>query len=58
MRTGKSARDLWKDIQAYIDDSAACVFDVTGFRPNVVLELGYALSIKVQGQVYSTFRNG
>jgi hypothetical protein len=55
-RGGKPARDLWKDIQTSIERSAACVFDVTGFRPNVVLELGYALSIKSEDQVFITFR--
>src|SRR5689334_8442735 len=55
-RGGKSARDLWKDIQDYIANSAATVFDVTGFRPNVVLELGYALSIKSEDQIFITFR--
>lgn len=55
-RTGQAAKDLWKDIRSLIEQSAACVFDLTGFRPNVVLELGYALSIKAEGQVYVTFR--
>lgn len=55
-RSGKPARDIWKDIQGHIEDSAATVFDVTGFRPNVVLELGYALSIKSEDQVFITFR--
>ncbi|MCJ7585088.1 MAG: hypothetical protein MUO30_10020 [Anaerolineales bacterium] len=55
-RSGKSASDLWQDIRLNIEDSAACVFDVTGFRPNVVLELGYALSIKAGDQVFITFR--
>ena len=30
-RQGKSARDLWKDIRAHIEESAATIFDVTGF---------------------------
>jgi hypothetical protein len=55
-RSGKSARDLWRDIRAHIEESAACVFDLTGFRPNVVLELGYALSIKSEDQLFITFR--
>lgn len=55
-RAGKSARDIWRDIRTHIADSAACVFDVTGFRPNVVLELGYALSIKAEDQIFITFR--
>src|SRR3972149_7591438 len=55
-RGGKSANDLWQDIKLHIEDSAACVFDLTGFRPNVVLELGYALSIKAPEQIFITFR--
>jgi hypothetical protein len=55
-RSGKPARDLWQDIKDAIEQSAACIFDVTGFRPNVVLELGYALSIKSVNQVFITFR--
>jgi hypothetical protein len=55
-RGSKPARDLWQDIKEAIEDSAACVFDVTGFRPNVVLELGYALAIKAEDQLYITFR--
>jgi hypothetical protein len=55
-RSGKAARDLWQDIKAHIEESAACVFDLTGFRPNVVLELGYALSIKSEDQIFITFR--
>ena len=55
-RAGKSARDLWQDIKTHIEDSTACVFDLTGFRPNVVLELGYALSIKSEDQLFITFR--
>lgn len=55
-RGSKSARDLWQDIKAHIEESAACVFDLTGFRPNVVLELGYALSIKSEDQIFVTFR--
>ena len=53
---GKSAHDLWQDIRTHIEQSAACVFDLTGFRPNVVLELGYGLSIKSEEQVFITFR--
>jgi hypothetical protein len=55
-RSGKSARDLWRDIRTHIEESSACVFDLTGFRPNVVLELGYALSIKSEDQIFITFR--
>lgn len=55
-RVGKAARDMWKDIKLHIEEAAATVFDVTGFRPNVVLELGYALSIKSEDRVFITFR--
>jgi hypothetical protein len=55
-RSKKPARDLWQDIKGHIEDSAACLFDLTGFRPNVVLELGYALSIKAEDQIFITFR--
>ncbi|MDD5116760.1 MAG: hypothetical protein PHW98_06875 [Candidatus Omnitrophica bacterium] len=55
-RRGKSAKDIWKDIKKFIETSAVCIFDVTGFRPNVVLELGYALSIKAEEQIFITFR--
>lgn len=53
---GQAARDLWRNITESIDTSDACVFDLTGFRPNVVLELGYALSTKAEEQVFITFR--
>lgn len=56
-RHGKPARDLWRDIKSHIENSAACIFDLTAFRPNVVLELGYALSIKSEDQIFITFRN-
>ncbi|MEJ6022039.1 hypothetical protein [Ramlibacter sp. PS4R-6] len=55
-RSKKPARDLWQDIKKHIEESAACFFDLTGFRPNVVLELGYALSIKAEDQIFITFR--
>ncbi len=55
-RVGKAARDMWKDIRLHIEEASATVFDVTGFRPNVVLELGYALSIKSEDKVFITFR--
>jgi hypothetical protein len=56
-RKGVAAKDIWKDIKTLIEQSSACVFDVTAFRPNVVLELGYALSIKAEEQLFITFRN-
>ena len=40
------ARDLWKDISMHIEEANLAVFDVTSFRPNVVLELGYSLAKK------------
>lgn len=43
---GKGARDLWKDICKNVEESRLAVFDVTSFRPNVVLELGYCLASK------------
>ncbi len=55
-RHGKPARDIWRDIKDYIERSSICIFDVTSFRPNVVLELGYALSIKAEDQLLITFR--
>ncbi|MGE5266355.1 MAG: hypothetical protein ACM3L9_03225 [Deltaproteobacteria bacterium] len=55
-RSKKPARDLWHDIKQHIEESSACFFDLTGFRPNVVLELGYALSIKAEEQIFITFR--
>ncbi len=55
-RSGKPARDLWRDIKISIEKSAVCIFDLTAFRPNVVLELGYALATKTEDQVFITFR--
>lgn len=55
-RSRKPARDIWHDIKQHIEESSACFFDLTGFRPNVVLELGYALSIKAEDQIFITFR--
>jgi hypothetical protein len=55
-RAGKAAKDLWKDIRAEIDASGLLFFDVTAFRPNVVLELGYALALKDESNVFITFR--
>lgn len=55
-RPGKSARDLWRDIQTEVQDCGLAFFDVTAFRPNVVLELGYALAFKEEGELFITFR--
>jgi hypothetical protein len=52
----KAANDLWNDIKTEIDKSDLCIFDVSGFRPNVVLELGYALAVKNTNQIIITFR--
>lgn len=52
---GKGSRDIWKEIQQAIDDSALSIFDVSAFRPNVVLELGYALSIKDPENILITY---
>ncbi|HPD56084.1 MAG TPA: hypothetical protein P5294_02070 [Smithellaceae bacterium] len=46
---GKGARDLWKDITQTIKKSTLSIFDVTSFRPNVILELGFALANKRAG---------
>ena len=55
-RKNKPAQDIWKDIKDEIDQCGLVFFDVTAFRPNVVLELGYALALKAESQVYITFR--
>jgi hypothetical protein len=56
-RKGKTAKDIWKDIKHYIDNSSLCIFDVSSFRPNVVLELGYAMAIKdEEEEVMISFR--
>lgn len=48
---GEGARDLWHDITLTIRESNLSVFDVTSFRPNVVLELGFALANKQHRQI-------
>lgn len=55
-RSGKSARDLWKDIRDEIEQCGLLFFDVTAFRPNVILELGYALALKEESQIFITWR--
>lgn len=45
------ARDLWQDITLTIKEANLAIFDVTSFRPNVVLELGFALANKQAGQI-------
>lgn len=55
-QSGQSAKDLWKEIRRQISEAEFVFFDVTAFRPNVILELGYALSIKNESQIFITFR--
>jgi hypothetical protein len=45
------ARDLWRDITKVIEEANLLIFDLTSFRPNVALELGYALAIKRNEQL-------
>lgn len=49
---GKGARDLWKDITQAIKKSTLSIFDVTSFRPNVILELGFALANKRASEIF------
>jgi hypothetical protein len=44
-RRNKPAQDIWNDIRGELAECEALFFDVTAFRPNVVLELGYALAV-------------
>jgi hypothetical protein len=55
-RANKAAKDLWVDIQKEIGKAELCLFDVSGFRPNVILELGYALAIKNNDQILISFK--
>jgi hypothetical protein len=55
-RSNKSAKDIWKDIREEIRSCGLCFFDVTAFRPNVMLELGYALAVKEENQIFITWR--
>lgn len=50
-----ASRDIWVQIQKEIQNCSLAVFDVSAFRPNVVLELGYALSIKEENEILITF---
>lgn len=50
-----ASRDIWQQIQNEISSCALGIFDVSAFRPNVVLELGYCLAIKGEGQILITF---
>ena len=56
-RANKAAQDIWEDIQQELYGCEALFFDVTAFRPNVVLELGYALAIwENEPNVFITWR--
>jgi nucleoside 2-deoxyribosyltransferase len=48
---GGGARDLWKEITETIEEANLAIFDVTSFRPNVILELGFALAHKQPNQI-------
>lgn len=48
---GEGARDLWEDITQTIKEANLAIFDVTYFRPNVILELGFALANKQARQI-------
>jgi len=48
---GRGAGDLWNDISQTIREANLAIFDVTSFRPNVVLELGCSLAIKRPDQI-------
>lgn len=51
----KGTRDLWNEINQKIENASLAIFDVSAFRPNVVLELGYALAIKDEESIVITF---
>lgn len=48
---GGGARDLWDDITQTITEANLAIFDVTSFRPNVILELGFSLARKSANQI-------
>ena len=52
---GKGARDIWDEIKTAIKESSLSIFDVSAFKPNVVLELGYALAEKNVEEIAVTF---
>ena len=52
---GNASKDFWKQIRSEIDNCALAIFDVSAFRPNVVLELGYALAVKDEKQILITY---
>ena len=47
----RGAADIWEEIISEIEIASLAVFDVSTFRPNVVIELGYALAIKDYSQI-------
>ncbi len=51
----KGAEDIWDKIATEIEESSLLFFDVSAFRPNVVLELGYALARKSYDQIVISF---
>jgi hypothetical protein len=51
----KGARDLWAEIRNHIEVYYLAILDVSAFRPNVVLELGYALAVKDQEAILVSF---
>jgi nucleoside 2-deoxyribosyltransferase len=53
--TGNASKDFWRQICAEIAECSLCIFDVSAFRPNVVLELGYAIAIKDEKQILITY---
>ena len=48
---GGGARDLWNDITQTMMEANLAIFDVTSFRPNVILELGFSLARKRANQI-------
>lgn len=50
----RPAKDIWREIREEIAASTMLVFDVSGFRPNVIIELGYAMAQKNEEQILVT----
>lgn len=48
---GGGARDLWNDITRTMCEANLAIFDITSFRPNVILELGFSLALKRADQI-------
>jgi len=51
----KGSRDLWREISEAIQSASLVIFDVSAFRPNVVLELGFALALKHEEDIIISF---